>query len=107
MIIDFHTHIFPDKIAPSTMDKLCSASHTRPFSDGTADGLRASMRQAGIEPKRLRMVQQRGDSIPWLFLVEGKKGSKAYMQVEAPLLIEGEGGFSREVLDIYQKKENL
>lgn len=66
-----------------------------------------AMRQAGIEPKRLRMVQQRGDSIPWLFLVEGKKGSKAYMQVEAPLLIEGEGGFSREVLDIYQKKENL
>lgn len=49
MIIDFHTHIFPDRIAPATMEKLCSASHTRPFSDGTADGLCASMKQAGID----------------------------------------------------------
>ena len=48
MIIDFHTHIFPDRIAPATMEKLCTASHTRPFSDGTADGLRASMKRAGI-----------------------------------------------------------
>ena len=66
-----------------------------------------AMRAAKIEPKRLRMVQQRGDSAPWLFLVEGKKGSRSYMQVMPPLLIEGEGGFSREVLDIYQKKDNL
>ena len=66
-----------------------------------------AMRAAGIEPKRLRFVQQRPDKAPWLFLVEGKKGSKPFMVVEPPLLIEGEGGFSREVLDIYHKEENL
>ncbi len=66
-----------------------------------------AMRAAGIEPKRLRFVQQRPDKAPWLFLVEGKKGSKPFMAVEPPLLIEGEGGFSREVLDIYHKEENL
>lgn len=49
MIIDLHTHTFPDKIVRATMEKLCGASHTRPFSDGTADGLRASMKQAGVD----------------------------------------------------------
>lgn len=49
MIIDFHTHTFPDKIAAATVDKLQSLSHTRPFSDGTAAGLAASMAAAGIQ----------------------------------------------------------
>ncbi|MDD3192639.1 MAG: methyltransferase [Oscillospiraceae bacterium] len=66
-----------------------------------------AMREAGIEPKRLRFVQQRHDTPPWLFLVEGKKGSKPHITVQPPLLIEGEGGFSRELLDIYHKQENL
>ena len=48
MIIDFHTHTFPDAIARTAVDKLQAASHTRPFSDGTAEGLRASMMRAGI-----------------------------------------------------------
>ena len=65
------------------------------------------MRRAGLEPKRVRFVQQQPHTAPWLFLVEGKKGSKPYMTVEPPLLIEAEGGFSPEVLRIYHKKENL
>lgn len=70
-----------------------------------ADTIRA-MQKADLEPKRLRFVQQRPDTAPWLFLIEGKKGSKPYMAVDPPLFIEGEGGFSREVLDIYQKEKN-
>ena len=66
-----------------------------------------AMRSAGIEPKRVRFVQQRPASAPWLFLVEGKKGSKPYMTIEPPLFVEGEGGFSQEILRIYHKKENL
>ena len=66
-----------------------------------------AMRRAGLEPKRVRFVQQQPHTAPWLFLVEGKKGSKPYMTVEPPLLIEAEGGFSPEVLRIYHKKENL
>lgn len=49
MIIDFHTHTFPEKIAASTLEKLSAASHTRPFTDGTVNGLRASMTEAGVD----------------------------------------------------------
>lgn len=48
MIIDIHTHSFPDKIAAGALGKLSAASHTRPFTDGTERGLRASMAEAGI-----------------------------------------------------------
>ena len=49
MIIDFHTHTFPDKIAAAAVEKLSLASHIRPFSDGTARGLSESARAAGID----------------------------------------------------------
>lgn len=47
-----------------------------------------AMRKYKIEPKRLRFVQKKGDTAPWLFLVEGKKGSASYLKVEAPFLIQ-------------------
>ena len=49
MIIDIHTHTFPEKIAARTLEKLQSMSHTLAFTDGTADGLRASMEAAGVD----------------------------------------------------------
>ena len=48
MIIDFHTHTFPDKIAGSVIGKLQLLSRSRPFTNATNDGLRRSMEQAGI-----------------------------------------------------------
>lgn len=48
MIIDFHTHTFPDKIAGSVIGKLQRLSRSRPFTNATNDGLRRSMEQAGI-----------------------------------------------------------
>lgn len=48
MMIDLHTHVFPDAIAPAAMEKLQAASHIHPFTDGTAAMLRASMAKAGI-----------------------------------------------------------
>ncbi len=47
-IIDLHTHVFPDRIAPAAVAKLRDASHTRAFLDGTAAQLQASMKRAGI-----------------------------------------------------------
>ncbi len=48
MIIDFHTHAFPDAIAPRAMARLelesCRAKH-----DGTVSGLLRSMDAAGID----------------------------------------------------------
>ena len=49
MIIDIHTHTFPDKIAAATLDKLKHLSHTIPFTDGTAAGLAASMARVGVD----------------------------------------------------------
>ena len=49
MIVDFHTHTFPDRIAPAAISKLQAASRTKAFSNGTAAGLRVSMETAGID----------------------------------------------------------
>jgi len=49
MIIDFHTHTFPDKIAASAVDKLKHLSHSAPFTDGTDVSLTASMDKAGVD----------------------------------------------------------
>jgi len=49
MIIDFHTHTFPDTIAQTVIHKLSGVSHTPPFTDGTASGLRKSMKESGVD----------------------------------------------------------
>lgn len=49
MIIDFHTHTFPDKIADAALTKLRAASHTLSFTDGTVAGLKRSMKDASID----------------------------------------------------------
>ena len=49
MIIDFHTHIFPDKIAKKTIDYLAVKSSISPFSDGSVDGLLAEMERGGVD----------------------------------------------------------
>lgn len=47
--IDFHTHIFPDKIAKQAMDALAAESGDyRPRTDGTLQGLLDSMTRANI-----------------------------------------------------------
>lgn len=48
MIVDFHTHTFPDKIAEAALTKMRAASHTVTFTDGTVSGLLSSMKEAGI-----------------------------------------------------------
>jgi len=49
MVIDIHTHTFPDKIAPATIAKLAALSHTMPFTNGTVDALAVSMKRAGVD----------------------------------------------------------
>lgn len=48
MVIDFHTHIFPDTIAAAAVGKLQQAGQIPAHSDGTAAGLLSSMKTAGI-----------------------------------------------------------
>lgn len=50
MVIDFHTHCFPDKIAEKAIQKLAYASGgLEPHTDGTVDGLRRSMKAGGVD----------------------------------------------------------
>lgn len=49
MIVDFHTHIFPDKIAKQTIALLSAKGGIPPFSDGSVDGLLRAMDEAGID----------------------------------------------------------
>ena len=48
MFIDFHTHVFPDKIAKSTIDKLQSVSGNHAYTDGTVKGLVGQMVKSKI-----------------------------------------------------------
>ena len=49
MIIDMHTHTFPDHMAAKVIDKLSRLSRSVAFTDGTLDGLRRSMDDAQID----------------------------------------------------------
>ena len=67
-----------------------------------------AMKNHNIEPKRLKFVSKTPDEAPWLFLIEGKKGSKPFMKVEKQLYIRSGEGFSDELKKIYAVgKENL
>ena len=62
-----------------------------------------SMKKHGIEPKKIRFVQQRTTSAPKLFLIEGKKGAKPGMIALATLLIENDDKtLSEEMKRIYK-----
>ena len=47
-IIDFHTHIFPDKIAEKTISMLSKKADLTPYTDGTEQGLLCAMEKAGV-----------------------------------------------------------
>lgn len=83
--------------------RFCMCQRPERLSD-----LLEAMRRAGMEPKRLRTVQQRPDKPPKLVLVEGKKGTRpGGLSVLPTLVIEdGQGGFSQEMLDIYGDYKN-
>lgn len=49
MVIDFHTHIFPEKIAASTIMYLEKKGRIKSCADGTLSGLQKSMKEAGID----------------------------------------------------------
>lgn len=47
-IIDFHTHIFPDKIAEKTISMLAERSNITPYTNGTENGLITAMEKASV-----------------------------------------------------------
>ena len=55
MVVDFHTHVFPEHIAERTLEVLktnvCNISGVKPpaFTDGTVEGIKKSMTENGID----------------------------------------------------------
>lgn len=65
-----------------------------------------TMRQAGLEPKRIRMVHPLPDKPANLLLIEGVRGGKAGLTVLPPLIVHQPGGdYSAEVAAYYAKRE--
>jgi len=48
MIIDFHTHIFPESISKRVLEKLGKAAGVLPATNGATSGLAASMKEAEV-----------------------------------------------------------
>lgn len=49
MIIDFHTHSFPDKIAAKTIAVLAEKGGVKPYRCGTLSSLKESMKNSGVD----------------------------------------------------------
>ena len=56
--------------------KLCICNRPERLAD-----VISSMKQNHIEPKKLQFIAKDNHSAPWLFLIEGKKGAKPFLQV--------------------------
>ncbi len=61
------------------------------------------MREAAMEPKRIRFVSKEDGKAPWLVLIEAKKGGKPGLTAEPELHIYGnDGQYSDKMKEIYK-----
>jgi len=94
-----------------TVDDICISARNLLKSGGTLcmcmrperlTDLLCSMRNVGLEPKRLRMITQRKGCSPWLFLVEGQKDANPNIVILPELTIENDdGNYSNDMLKVY------
>lgn len=83
--------------------RLCMCNRPERLSDTII-----AMKNNGIEPKRLRLVAKTPYTRPWLFLIEGRKGGKPFMNIDPLLIMYGEDGeLSKEVTDIYGEYKEI
>ena len=66
MIIDFHTHIFPTNIAKKTVSGLRDRAGIPHYSDGSEKGLRASMREAGIDISVVSRITTKPEQVKYI-----------------------------------------
>ena len=107
-VIDFHTHAFPDALAPRAIAQLtinAAASGYMPMTDGTTAGLIRSMDKAGISrsvvcniatnPRQMDKVNEFALSLknhPRLIPLGSVHPNASYENVEAALIALKEGG---------------
>lgn len=67
-----------------------------------------ALRDAGMEPKQLRFVQNRAETAPSLFLIEGCRGGRPGLVTKPPLLLQTDGGApSAELNAIYFRNQEV
>lgn len=96
-----------------TLDDLCRAAGLLCRWDGRfavvyrpdrLPELFQAMTRYGIEPKRMRIVCHRADSVPSLVLVEGRRGGKPGMKIEPVLILKNsDGSDTDEMKRIYHR----
>ena len=63
MKIDFHTHIYPDHLADAAVSGVCERSNIGACTDGTLEGLKKSMVNAGIDLSVVSAVATRPEQV--------------------------------------------
>ena len=67
-----------------------------------------ALRDAGMEPKQLRFVQNRAETAPSLLLIEGCRGGRPGLVTKPPLLLQTDGGApSAELNAIYFRNQEV
>lgn len=61
LLIDCHTHCFPDKVAPGAVGKLAATSNLTPLYDGTTRGLCDAMQKEGVDRSLALMIATNPD----------------------------------------------
>lgn len=78
MVIDFHTHTFPDKMAAQTIAFLSEKGNVKPYREGTLSALKGSMKASGVDVSvvlPVATVAKQVESINRLsFEISGKDG---------------------------------
>ena len=78
--------------------RLCICNRPQRLCD-----IMTSMRQNGIEPKRIRLVSKNPYTAPWLVMVDGRKGGNPFLKVEPQLYTTDENGdYTDEMKRIYR-----
>lgn len=64
-----------------------------------------AMRNYHLEPKRLQFVSKNAEDMPWLFLLEGRKYAKKFLQMEKPFIMYQNGELTEQAKALYQNQE--
>ncbi len=77
MVVDFHTHVFPDKVAPHVVENLKEKGGLVCHSEGTVNGLRHYLDMSGIDYAVAMGVAIRPDLVKktndWLTAVDDER----------------------------------
>jgi uncharacterized protein len=63
MFIDFHTHVFPRRKAPSILDDMAKRKGIPHFFDGTIDGLLGVMDKSGIDLSLISRITTKKENV--------------------------------------------